>query len=71
MTEWVTYGSVGGAAGNSRSYPELVVGPDTGTMEWTSPHLLLTAKFRQNGEENRSIRFTKLGVQHDNYSSRS
>ena len=23
MTEWVTYGSVGGAAGNSRSYPEL------------------------------------------------
>ena len=22
MTEWVTYGSVGGAAGNSRSYPE-------------------------------------------------
>ena len=24
MTEWVTYGSVGGAAGNSRSYPEAV-----------------------------------------------
>jgi len=24
MTEWVTYGSVGGAAGNSRSSPELV-----------------------------------------------
>jgi len=23
MTEWVTYGSVGGAAGNSRSYPEV------------------------------------------------
>ena len=31
MTEWVTYGSVGGAAGNSRSYTELVVGPGPGT----------------------------------------
>ena len=35
MTEWVTYGSVGVAAGNSRSYPEAVNGPVIGT--WASP----------------------------------
>ena len=35
MTELVTYGSVGGAAGNSRSYPEAVNGPVIGT--WAPP----------------------------------
>jgi len=35
MTEWVTYGSVGGVAGDSRSYPEAVNGPVIGT--WAPP----------------------------------
>ena len=38
MTEWVTYGSVGGAAGNSRSYPEPAICgrvPTCGTTERT------------------------------------
>ena len=38
MTELVTYGSVGGAAGNSRSYPELVIGPGYETWLRQNPH---------------------------------
>ena len=41
MTEWVTYGSVGRAAGDSRSYPEPVAGHSHGTWlrhnPWPNP----------------------------------
>ena len=40
MTEWVTYGSVGGAAGNSRSYPELDSCAPRATVSNASEHTL-------------------------------
>ena len=46
MTEWVTYGSVGGAAGNSRSYPEPVTCGHRTTMSTSGHSAAASAGYR-------------------------